>query len=61
MKMMTCRELGGSCDERLSAETWDEMVQTMTAHVMAKHPDLATDPEKLGLDLRPRWEATPEV
>ena len=29
MKTMTCRELGGACDQKLSAETWDDMVQTM--------------------------------
>jgi len=39
MKTMTCRQLGGSCDEQLSANSWDEMVKTMTKHVLEKHPD----------------------
>jgi len=47
MKTMTCRELGGACDQKLSAETWEEMVQKMTAHVMEKHPDVASDMKKM--------------
>ena len=27
MKTMTCRELGGTCDQKLSASSWDEMVK----------------------------------
>ena len=26
MKTMTCRDLGGSCDQKLSAETWHELL-----------------------------------
>src|SRR5277367_4725248 len=40
MKNMTCRQLGGACDQKLSAQTWDEMVKVMTKHVMEKHPDV---------------------
>jgi len=38
MKTMTCRDLGGSCDQKLSAHTWHDMVQAMTKHVLEKHP-----------------------
>ena len=41
MKSMTCRELGGPCDQKLSAATWDEMVKKMTSHVLEKNPDTA--------------------
>ena len=41
MKSMTCRQLGGKCDQQLSANSWDEMVKVMTKHVMEKHPDVA--------------------
>ena len=41
MKTMTCKALGGTCDQKLSADTWDGMVKAMTEHVMAKHPDVA--------------------
>ena len=40
---MTCRELGGKCDQKLSAGSWDEMVQVMTKHVMKTHPDVAKE------------------
>ena len=69
MKTMTCRQLGGTCDQKLSAETWDEMVQTMTKHVMENHPDVAEkmkamheqDPKKWGKEMKPKWEAAKEV
>ena len=32
MKTMTCRELGGSCDQRLSAASWNGMVKVMVNH-----------------------------
>lgn len=68
MKTMTCKELGGACDEELSAETWDEMVGTMTAHVTEKHPDVAKDmekmhnedPKKWSSEIKPKWEAATE-
>ena len=65
MKVMTCRELGGPCDYTLSASTWDEMVRTMTKHVMERHPDTAKemermhsqDPRRWGREMKPKWEA----
>ncbi len=65
MKTMTCKALGGPCDTKLSAETWDEMVGKMTKHVMANHPDTAKemekmhneDPEKWGKEYKPKWES----
>ncbi|OAJ53058.1 hypothetical protein A6V36_11870 [Paraburkholderia ginsengiterrae] len=69
MKTMTCNELGGKCDQKLSAESWDEMVKVMTKHVMDKHPDVAKkmeelhkqDPHKWGRETKPKWDAAPEV
>ena len=68
MKTMTCRELGGACDQTLSASTWDEMVKKMTQHVMENHPDTAKamekmhneDPQRWGRETRPKWDAKPE-
>lgn len=68
MKSMTCRELGGPCDERLTAATWKDMVKTMTRHVLENHPDTAKamenmhkeDPEKWGREMKPKWDAKPE-
>jgi predicted small metal-binding protein len=69
MKTMTCRELGGTCDQKLTAGSWDEMVKAMTRHVMDKHPDVAKqmekmhneDPKKWGREMKPKWEAAPEA
>ena len=69
MKTMTCKDLGGSCDQTLSANSWDEMVKTMTTHVMANHPDVAKqmekmhneDPTKWGKETKPKWDAAPEA
>ena len=62
MKTMTCRDLGGKCDQKLSANSWDEMVKAITTHVMEKHPDVAKqmekmhkeDPKKWGKEMRPK-------
>jgi predicted small metal-binding protein len=69
MKTMTCRALGGTCDHKLTAGSWDEMVKAMTKHVMQKHPDVAKqmegmhneDPKKWGREMKPKWDAAPEA
>jgi predicted small metal-binding protein len=69
MKTMTSKSLGGPCEQKLSAASWDEMVQTMTKHVLEKHPDAtkamvemhSTDPKKWGREMKPKWEATPDT
>jgi predicted small metal-binding protein len=69
MKTMTCRELGGACDQKLTAETWKEMVKKMTDHVIEMHPEVAAamkklheeDPEKWGREIKPKWDHAPEA
>ena len=69
MKTLTCRQLGGTCDQKLSASSWDEMVKAMTKHVMESHPDVAmqmeklhnADPRKWSREMRPKWEAATEA
>ncbi len=69
MKTLTCKELGGKCGQKLSAGTWDELVQAMTKHVMEKHLDVAKemekmhkqDPQKWGREMKPKWNAAPEA
>ena len=68
MKTMTCRQLGGACDQQLSADTWDAMVKKMTAHVVAEHPSVAEemkkmheqDPSQWGRTMKPKWDAAPD-
>jgi hypothetical protein len=69
MKSLTCRQLGGTCDQALTANSWDAMVKKMTGHVMEKHPDVAEkmknmheeDPRKWSRETKPKWDAAPEV
>jgi len=35
MKTMTCKQMGGACDETFSAETFEEMAELSKAHGMA--------------------------
>lgn len=34
MKTMTCKQLGGACEERFSAETFEEIAELSKAHGM---------------------------
>ena len=69
MRTLTCKQLGGTCDEEISAETWNEMVKKMTNHVMQEHPGVARkmeqmhneDPERWGREMKPKWEAAKET
>lgn len=69
MKSMTCQELGGPCNQKLTAPTWDEMFKAMTRHVLEKHPDTAKamermhaeDPKKWGREMKPKWDAKPDA
>ena len=69
MKTMTCKELGGKCGQKLSAETWDEMVKVMTQHVLDNHPDVARqmqeihakDPKQWAAETKPRWDRAPAM
>jgi predicted small metal-binding protein len=69
MKAMTCRELGGTCDQTLVAGSWEEMVKVMTKHLMEQHPDAAEqmekmhneDPQQWGREMKPKWNAAPEI
>ncbi len=69
MKILTCKDLGGTCEERLSADSWNDIVKRMTNHVMQNDLDVAQqmeemhheDPQKWGKGMKPKWEAAPET
>ncbi|MBV8373343.1 MAG: DUF1059 domain-containing protein [Candidatus Eremiobacteraeota bacterium] len=69
MKALKCRDLGGACGREISAESWDDLVHAMTKHVMETHPDVAKqmekmhndDPQKWSKEMKPKWEAAPEM
>jgi len=39
MKTMTCRQLGGACDEEFQAETFEEMAELSKQHGMKMHQE----------------------
>ncbi len=41
MKTITCRQMGGMCDEAISGNTPDEIMMTGMKHVEVAHPDMA--------------------
>lgn len=41
MKTMTCNQLGGACDEKISAETFEEMAELSKNHGMQNMSDPA--------------------
>jgi predicted small metal-binding protein len=61
MKTMTCRELGGNCDQKLSATSWNEMVKAMVNHVSANHPDVAKQMEPMHNKDPHAWEKREEA
>jgi hypothetical protein len=66
MKTKTCRELGGTCDMPLSAETWQGMAALMMNHIRDKHPNVAAMMEATGdngewsREVKKEWDAMRE-
>ncbi len=40
---MTCKELGGECDEKIHGSTPDEMMANGMKHLEVAHPKMAAD------------------
>jgi len=70
MKTMTCAQMGGTCDAKISAETKDEMIAKGMEHVKEAHPEMAADIAAMPKDdpkmvewsqkFDADWESTPE-
>jgi hypothetical protein len=58
MKTLTCREMGGMCDEPISAETYDQMIANGMIHIEAAHPEMAASIKSMSKDdpLMVKWE-----
>ncbi len=71
MKTITCRAMGGMCDEPLSAETFDELMVVGMEHLKVAHPEMAETVEKMpkddpmmvkwDQDVRKIWAELPET
>ena len=58
MKTLTCRDLGGSCSQSLTADSWGEMGVMMLHHAIEIHPDLAQRIELMHRDSPGEWSRT---
>jgi predicted small metal-binding protein len=43
MKTMTCAQLGGPCETKITADTSEEMMTKGMAHLESDHPQMAAD------------------
>ena len=70
MKTITCRQMGGMCDEPISGNTPEEIMSVGMAHVEKAHPDMAAsikampkdDPKMVewGVQFQKTWDETPD-
>ncbi len=43
MKTMTCAQMGGTCDAKITGSTPDEMIMNGMKHLETAHPEMAAD------------------
>ena len=55
MKTMTCRQMGGPCDDKISANSPDEMMKKGMEHAEKNHPDLAKKMKEMSPEERKDW------
>ena len=70
MKTMSCAQMGGPCEEKITAETPDEMIAKGMVHIEASHPEMAADIKAMPQDdpkmvewskkFAEDWAATPD-
>jgi predicted small metal-binding protein len=69
IKTLTCADLGGHCSKKLSAYTWNAMVEVIAKHHKDKHPKeleralhemKKKDPEAWAATMKPKWDAAPD-
>lgn len=67
---MTCKQMGGMCDEAITASTSDEMMGKGMTHLEAAHPEMAATVKAMAKDdpkmiewstkFAADWASTPE-
>ncbi len=59
MKTLTCKQMGGGCDTKLSANTPEEMMSVGMKHLEKAHPKMAADVKKAPKDdpMMKKWQA----
>jgi predicted small metal-binding protein len=66
---MTCADLGGCCGQKLTAYSWNAMVEVIAKHHTDKHPKElenalrkmnTKDPLVWAVTMKPKWDAAPD-
>jgi predicted small metal-binding protein len=70
MKTMTCSQLGGPCEAKMSGNTPDELMMNGMKHLESAHPQMAADVKSAPKDdprmtewskkFKKDWENTPD-
>ena len=55
MKTMTCRDMGGPCDAKISGKTPKEMINNGMEHVKKAHPEMMKDMDTMSKDEEKKW------
>jgi predicted small metal-binding protein len=50
MKIMTCAQMGGMCEEQITGATKDEMLDNGMRHLDAEHPEMAASVKAMPKD-----------
>ena len=71
MKTLTCKQMGGPCDEKITAGSYKEMMDKGWEHVAKAHPEMAKDIQAMPKDdpkmvewekgFKAEYEAAPEM
>lgn len=64
MKTLTCKELGGVCDDKLSSNSQNDMANKAMNHMREKHPEIldgmsAEDRAMWTESLQKKWNSIP--
>lgn len=54
---MTCKEMGGTCEEVIVGATPEEMTQNGAKHVEASHPDILAQMKAMTSEQNEAWQA----
>jgi len=70
MKTITCAQMGGLCETKISGQTQDEMLANGMQHLEAAHPEMAETVKTMPADdpmmvawskkFHETWDSTPE-
>ncbi len=57
MKTMTCKDMGGSCDAKMTAGSSEEMIKMGMDHAHASHPELVETMKGMSAEETATWNA----